>query len=90
VPVFWLGIRGDLTPQQQDALDRAGITVEHDRESLRDHGVPVDWEALRTFARVSAAHESEAKQSQREPTPKSMADRRPEAAAPFCSSSTLP
>jgi hypothetical protein len=59
---FWVGIRGDLAPEQIEALKAAGIFTHELRMTAGGWGEPpIQWETLRTFVRVSAADDSEAK-----------------------------
>jgi hypothetical protein len=59
---FWVGIRGDLTAEQIEALKAAGIVVYDLRRTAGAWGEPpFEWETLRTFVSVSAADDSEAK-----------------------------
>lgn len=59
---FWVGVRGDLTAEQTEALKAAGIVVYDLRRTAGAWGeTPVEWQTLRTFVRVSTADDSEAK-----------------------------
>jgi hypothetical protein len=59
---FWVGIRGDLAAEQLEALKSAGIVAYDLRRTAGGWGEPpIEWETLRTFVRVSAAEDSEAK-----------------------------
>lgn len=59
---FWVGIRGDLTAEQIKALKLAGIVAYDLRRTAAAWGEPpVEWETLRTFVRVAADDDSEAK-----------------------------
>jgi hypothetical protein len=59
---FWVGVRGDLTAEQIEALKAAGIVVYDLRRTAGGWGEPpIRWETLRTFVRVSASDDSEAK-----------------------------
>ncbi|HEY3070510.1 MAG TPA: hypothetical protein VGJ34_09350 [Gaiellaceae bacterium] len=60
---FWVGIRGDLAPEQIEALKAAGIVAYDLRKMAVGWGEPpIEWETLRTFVRVSASEDSEAKE----------------------------
>jgi hypothetical protein len=59
---FWVGIRGDLTAEQLEALKSAEIVAYDLRRTAAGWGEPpIEWETQRTFVRVSAADDSEAK-----------------------------
>jgi hypothetical protein len=59
---FWVGVRGDLTAEQIEALKAAGIVVYDLRRTAGGWGEPpIEWETLRTFVRVSAPDDSGAK-----------------------------
>jgi hypothetical protein len=59
---FWVGIRGDLTAEQLEALTSAGIVAYDLRRTAAGWGEPpIEWETHRTFVRVSAADDSEAR-----------------------------
>jgi hypothetical protein len=59
---FWVGIRGDLTAEQLEALKSAGIVAYDLRRTAGGWGEPpIEWETLRTFVRVSAREDSEAR-----------------------------
>jgi hypothetical protein len=59
---FWVGIRGDLTPEAVEVLREAGIAVYDLRRTAGGWGdPPIEWETLRTFVPVSAPADSEAK-----------------------------
>ena len=55
---FWVGIPGELTPEQLTTLRDAGFEV--DLPTAGAFGSPPDWETLRTPVLVSANNESEA------------------------------
>jgi hypothetical protein len=60
---FWVGIRGDLAPDQIAALTAAGIVAYDLRKMAGAWGEPpLQWETLRTFVRVSASDDSAAKE----------------------------
>jgi hypothetical protein len=59
---FWVGIRGDLAAEQLEALKSAGIVAYDLRMTAGGWGEPpIEWETLRTFVRVSAGEDSEAR-----------------------------
>lgn len=59
---FWVGIRGELTAEQLEALKSAGIVAYDLRKTAAGWGEPpIEWETQRTFVRVSAAGDSEAR-----------------------------
>ena len=59
---FWVGVRGDLTAEQMEALKAAAIVAYDLRRTAGGWGEPpIEWETLRTFVRVSARDDSEAK-----------------------------
>lgn len=59
---FWVGIRGDLAPEQIAALTAAGIAPYDLRRLASGWGEPpIEWETMRTFVRVSADDDSAAK-----------------------------
>jgi hypothetical protein len=58
---FWVGIPGDVTPQQQETLASAGLSVKGQLRTMvtaRDRSA--EWKTLRTFVPV-AGEEQEAK-----------------------------
>ncbi len=59
---FWIGVKGDLTGEQKDALGSAGIAVDELRQISGGGGIPAQWEPSITFVRVSATDEGEARQ----------------------------
>ena len=58
---FWVGIRGDLTAAQREALKTAGIVVDDLRLISAGYGTPPQWETMRTCVHIPAVNESEAK-----------------------------
>jgi hypothetical protein len=59
---YWVGIRGDLTAEELEALKSAGIVAYDLRRTAGGWGEPpIEWETLRTFVRVSAGEDSEAR-----------------------------
>jgi hypothetical protein len=58
---FWVGMKGDLAAEQMEALTSAGIAVDDLRRTLSGRGIPIQWETMRTFVRVSAVDEPEAR-----------------------------
>jgi hypothetical protein len=58
---FWVGIRGDLTAEQREALKAAGIVVDDLRLISAGYGTPPQWETMRTCVHVPAVDEAEAK-----------------------------
>lgn len=59
---FWVGVRGELAPEQVATLTDAGLATEAQlRESVAGHGVPAEWRTLRTFVRTPGRDASEAK-----------------------------
>ena len=59
---FWVGIRGDLTSAQTEALRAAAIPVYDLRKTAGAWGEPpLEWEMLRTYVPVSAADDADAR-----------------------------
>ena len=58
---FWVGIKGDLTAEQREALKAAGIVVDDLRLISAGYGTPTQWETMRTCVHVPAVDESEAR-----------------------------
>jgi hypothetical protein len=58
---FWVGIKGDLTAEQMEALKTAGIVLDDLRLISAGYGTPTQWETMRTCVHVPAVDESEAK-----------------------------
>jgi precorrin isomerase len=58
---FWVGIKGDLTGEQREALKTGGIVVDDLRLISAGYGTPTHWETMRTCVHVPAVDESEAK-----------------------------
>jgi hypothetical protein len=59
--VFWVGMRGDLTLDQREALKSAGITQDDLRAIAATYGMPPRWDVRATSMRVVAVDESEAR-----------------------------
>ena len=58
---FWVGIKGDLTAEQMEALKTAGIVLDDLRLISAGYGTPPQWETMRTCVHVPAVDESEAR-----------------------------
>ena len=58
---FWVGIKGDLTAEQREALKTGGIVVDDLRLISAGYGTPTQWETMRTCVHVPAVDESEAR-----------------------------
>lgn len=56
-----MGIKGDLTAEQREALKTAGIVVDDLRLISAGYGIPTQWETMRTCVHVPAVDESEAR-----------------------------
>ena len=61
---FWIGVKGDLTGEQKDALGLAGIAVDELRQISGGTGIPAQCAvgAEHHVVRVSATDEGEARQ----------------------------
>jgi len=58
---FWVGIKGDLTGEQREALKTGGIVVDDLRLISAGYGTPTQWETMRTCVHVPAVDASEAR-----------------------------
>ena len=58
---FWVGIKGDLTGEQREALKTGGIVVDDLRLISAGYGTPTQWETMRTCVHEPAVDESEAR-----------------------------
>jgi hypothetical protein len=58
---FWVGIKGDLTAEQREALKTGGIVVDDLRLISAGYGTPTQWETMRTCVHVPGVDESGAR-----------------------------
>jgi hypothetical protein len=58
---FWICVQGELESEQVEKLEGAGIWVDDLRRISGGFGTPIQWETLRTCARVSEADEAAAR-----------------------------